>query len=120
MSMSTPRYRRGLGTRKTHKCGETIWKVYLPDYRGECHLWFLNERRTPLPDSRCPRCGALIVVTDLIDSVDLPVSSIDSDDSGRCTSCGSRLDTIVPCPNCGEMLCQDCLPPFGSHSCDPD
>lgn len=25
-----------------------------------------------------------------------------------CTSCGSGLATLKPCPRCGELLCQDC------------
>ena len=45
-----------LGRKKVHKCGEVIWKAYLLNYRGEYRLWFLNENKTPLPDSRCPRC----------------------------------------------------------------
>lgn len=72
MDTLIPHDKKGLGIRKAHKCGEIVWKVYLPDHRGEYHLWFLNEGRTPLPDSKCPRCGDLIVVTDLIDPVDLP------------------------------------------------
>jgi len=33
-----------------------------------------------------------------------------------CACCGSGLNTLTPCPECGELLCQDCMP---VHICDP-
>lgn len=39
-------------------------------------------------------------------------------DEGCCSCCGSGLNTVQPCPACGELLCQDCAD--GVHICDPD
>jgi hypothetical protein len=35
-----------------------------------------------------------------------------------CTCCGLGGVKVVPCPNCGELICQDCTPPFGAHVCE--
>jgi len=40
--------------------------------------------------------------------------------SKYCYCCGQGNRTLEPCPQCGEMLCQDCIPPFGGHVCGPD
>ena len=37
-----------------------------------------------------------------------------------CYCCGRGNRTLTPCPKCGEMLCEDCTPPFGPHVCDLD
>lgn len=37
-----------------------------------------------------------------------------------CYCCGRGSVVVQPCPQCGELLCQDCAPPFGGHVCEPD
>lgn len=34
-----------------------------------------------------------------------------------CYCCGRGDGTLVPCPRCGEALCQDCLDD-GAHLCE--
>lgn len=37
-----------------------------------------------------------------------------------CRCCGKGSEDLTPCPQCGEPLCQNCLPPFGAHICEPE
>ena len=30
------------------------------------------------------------------------------EENERCTCCGSSLNVVFPCPECGELVCQDC------------
>ena len=37
---------------------------------------------------------------------------------GACHCCGKGSATLLPCVECGVLLCQDCTPPIGCHVCD--
>lgn len=39
-------------------------------------------------------------------------------DDEHCSCCGSGLDTVSPCPHCGDLICQDCAD--GVHFCNID
>ena len=41
-------------------------------------------------------------------------------DGHFCYCCGRGNRTLTPCPQCGEMLCQDCAPDFGGHVCESE
>jgi len=36
-----------------------------------------------------------------------------------CVCCNRGNVKAVPCPICGEPICQDCAPDFGAHVCEP-
>ena len=36
-----------------------------------------------------------------------------------CTCCGRRTVGLFYC-RCGKLICQDCMPPFGAHVCEPE
>lgn len=38
--------------------------------------------------------------------------------TGACYCCGKGSATLLPCTECGVLLCQDCALPTGSHVCD--
>ena len=44
----------------------------------------------------------------------------DDEEDHFCFCCGRGDKGLEPCPQCGKMLCQDCVPPFGGHVCEPD
>ena len=54
------------------------------------------------------RCGAMVTV----------IHTPPEEDGECCSCCGSGLNTVFPCPTCGEMICNDCSD--GVHICDPD
>ena len=46
------------------------------------------------------------------------ISSVETDDDEYCSCCGSGLNTVSPCPTCGEPICDDCSDSI--HICDPN
>lgn len=42
-----------------------------------------------------------------------------TDDQPYCVCCGRSDLTLLTCPQCGELLCQDCLD-TDAHICEPD
>jgi len=44
----------------------------------------------------------------------------DDEEDHFCFCCGRGDKGLEQCPTCGEMICVDCLPPFGVHVCEPD
>lgn len=60
------------------------------------------------------------VMLDFVHCLSAMAETIDPVEDEYCYCCGRRSVEVQPCPQCGELVCQDCAPPSGGHVCESE
>lgn len=102
-----------VGTTYTELCGDQD----NPDWQSELLSWIVHEDMWDAMDEIAPE--GYFFGAHPGDGADYGFWRT-IEDEVCCWCCGRGDLTLLDCPLCGVLLCQDCMPPFGAHICETD